>query len=409
MATFKVDNVKKGSHKLSEWHKNDANRLKLVGLGVEGSSGKGDEVTYGTNNFVAALNTAYDQHLPLVLSPDILWLVIAQGLSLHVTNNAEELRHQFVNHEGKQHIEIYENSFVKGSPDNDWSHAFGQFSDRIKDYIGKKRDLIVGDYSTTTAIDRAANEIILMEAMSKYFSYGMTTMCGIPEITLLGTVEDYKAIKGRVQAMSEFNLSWWTSKLEPIVDEFILAAQGKPNTTFWQRIYKESGGSGGPYIGGWMTHLFPYLRGRGGAFDHKNDFTAKGETFSGLTDSSFHPGISKAEFVWTYYTQKFDMELGAGFTGYKYENDAIVPNVGWTVRDVNKDVQVKLMPTVSNSDYKEREAFTKRVSKEAAALGMTVSGGWRNVEGVIAKDKLESLKSIDGVKVVSGQGDDDDE
>src|SRR5690606_33380801 len=160
------------------------------------------------------------------------------------------------------------------------------------------------------------------------FSYGMTTMCGIPEITLLGTVEDYKAIKGRVQAMAEFNLGWWTSKLEPIVDEFILAAQGKANTAFWQKIYKEAGGSGGPYIGGWMNHLFPYLRGKNGKFDRQNDFTAKGECFAGLSDESFHPGISKAQFVWTYYHQKFDMELGAGFTGYKYENEALTPNIG---------------------------------------------------------------------------------
>lgn len=408
MITFKVDNVKKGSHKISEWHKNDANRLKLVGLGVEGSSGKNDEITFPTNNFVAALNAAYDQHLPLVLSPDILWLTIAQGLSLHITNNAEELRHQFVNHEGKEHIEIFEDSFIKGSPNNDWSHAFGQFSDAIAGYIGKKRDLIVGDYSTTTVIERSANEIILMEAMSKYFTYGMTTCCGIPEITLLGTVEDYKAIKRRVQAMAEFNLGWWTSKLESIVDEFILAAQGNANTAFWQKIYKEAGGSGGPYIGGWMTHLFPYLKGHGAGYDQKNDFTAKGECSSGLGTESFHPGISKAEFVWTYYGTKFDMELGAGFTGYKYENGAVKPNIGWTVRDVNKDVQIRLMPTKKMLDYKERDAFTKRVSKEAAALGVIIGDGWGSVSGVIAKDKVESLKSIEGVTVTEGEGGNDD-
>ena len=407
MVTFKVDNVKRGTHKVSEYHKNDLNRLKLIGLGIEASSGKGDEITHSTNNFVAALNTAYDQHLPLILSPDILWLTIAQGLSIHITNNAEELRHQFVNFEGKQHIEIYEDSFVKGSPNNDWSHAFGQFSDKIKDYIGKKRDLIVGNYSTTSVTDRAAGEIILMEAMSKYFTYGMTTCCGIPEITLLGTVEDYKAIKGRVQAMAEFNLSWWTSKLEPIVDEFIFAMQAKPNVSFWQKIYKESGGSGGPYIGGWMTHLFPYLKGRSGKFDRQNDFAAKGECFAGLSDADFHLGMSKVDFTWTYYNQKFDMELGAGFTGYKYENDALTPSVGWVVRDKNKDVRVKIVPLDRITDYKAREAFAARVSAEASALGMTINSSWISVDGTIAKDKVESLKSIAGVKVFEGESHDD--
>lgn len=407
MVTFKVDKVTAGTHKASEYLKSDQNLQKLAGLGMEATSSNGDEFTHSNNNFVAALNTAYDQHLPLVLSPDVLWLTLAQGLSLHINNNAEELRHQFVNFEGKQYIEIIENSFIKGSPDNNWEHAFGQFSDKIAEFIGKKRDLIVGDYSTSTPVTRAAGEIVLMEAMSKYFDYGMRTCCGIPEITLLGTVEDWKAIKGRVQAMAELNLGWWTSKVEPIVDEFISAAQGNAKKDFWQKIYKVGGGSGGPYLAGWMTNLFPYLRDRQGSYTRQNEFNALAEMCRGLTTDEFPNGLAKASFTWLYYDDKFNMELGAGFTGYKVENNAVVPNIGWTVRDVDRDVHVELIPTDSNLDYKQRDELLKRVSSEAQQLGLKVSSGWRSVTGVIAKEKLPSLKNIAGVKIVEGGQDDD--
>ncbi len=407
MVTFRVDKVTTGTYTPNKYIKSDQNLNKLVGLGMEASSEpvNGQE-TYNNNNFMAAINTAYGGHLPLELSPDTIWLAIAQGLSLHINNNAEELRHQFVNFEGKKKIEIFENSFRKGSPDNNWSHAFMQFSDAIKDYIGKKRDLIVGDYSTTTPVTRASNEIVLMEAMQRYFTYECTTMCGIPEITLLGTVEDWKSIKGRVQAMAEFNLSWWTSKLEPIVDEFIAAAGGKANKPFWQNIYKEGGGSGGPYIAGWSTNLFPYLRNHkdGARYTLRNEFSAVAEMCRGLTTGAFPNGIAKVPFIWNYYTEKFDMELSSGFTGFKVENNVVTPNIGWAVRDTGIAVDVTIVAANESdrNDYSKREEFVKRVSSEATKLGLAVdqNRSWRSVSGVIPKNKLQELKQIVGAKVL---------
>src|SRR6187399_945420 len=49
----------------------------------------------GMHPFVAAVRLAYDRHLPLRLSPDQVWLVIAQGLANHIRLNSEALRQQF--------------------------------------------------------------------------------------------------------------------------------------------------------------------------------------------------------------------------------------------------------------------------------------------------------------------------
>ena len=46
----------------------------------------------GVNAFVAAVNTVYALHYPLVLTPDAIWMCIAQGLAQHINANAEKLR-----------------------------------------------------------------------------------------------------------------------------------------------------------------------------------------------------------------------------------------------------------------------------------------------------------------------------
>ncbi|MBC8138507.1 MAG: DUF4419 domain-containing protein, partial [Fibrella sp.] len=93
-------------------------RVKAVfGDAVEAHSRGTDALIeqYGTlHSFVDAALTAFNFHHPLVLSPDMIWLLIAQGFALHVNANAEAMRHRFVAHEGKKDILIFRDEFVKG-------------------------------------------------------------------------------------------------------------------------------------------------------------------------------------------------------------------------------------------------------------------------------------------------------
>lgn len=399
MVTFNVNDVKQGS--LPKYNLNNAKNLNgLVGIGVE-SSLPSDALVFPSNNFMAAINTAYDAHLPLILSPDMLWLTIAHGVSQHINNNAEELRHQFVNHEGKKKIEVFEDSFIKGDPGNNWQHMFGQFSNEISEYIGKKRDLIVSDFSTTGPVELAASEVVLMEAMQKYFSYECTTCCGIPQITLLGTKADWVGIQNKVRAISEFGLDWWVKELEPIVDEFIRASDGNANKSFWQNIYKEGGGSGGPYLSGWSVSLFPYLKDRGGEFTRKNEFRAPKGYFEGETTSSFPIGLAKAPFQWNYYDEVFQMEIAAGFTGVlSNEAGEISPQIGWAVRDIESHVRVTAYFECSE-DWQKQEKLREKFSAELQKLGWVAEGhDWgKKIGGIIPKDQLENAKKISGLTV----------
>jgi hypothetical protein len=394
MITFKVDNVKLGLFD-TKYLSSDKQTIKgLVGNGVEASSLTKDSYMVGTHNLLAAVNTAYDQHLPLTLSPDMVWLAISQGLSTHITNNAEQLRHQFVNFEGKKELIVEEDGFVKGDPDNDWSHMFGEFSKQIAGYIGKKRDLIVNNFSTTGPVELAASEVVLMESMSKYFDYTCRTLCGIPEITLLGTPQDWQDILTKVKNISEFDLGWWSEKLEPIVQEFINAAKGNDNTIFWKSIYKEDGGSGGPYISGWITNLFPYLN------DYKTNTFSIRNTFDrgSYTTNSFPTGMAKVPFKWEYYTEVYKMELAAGFAGFGMEDGSIKPQIGWFVRDTELMVDIRAQ-FERTPDYKKNDKLRDSFLSQLDALGFEDNDSWgEHIIGCLPGNNLEAAQRISGLK-----------
>jgi len=52
-------------------------------------------------------------------------------------------------------------------------------------------DWILPNFSTTTANDRVVASISLMATLYNFFDYGIETSCGIPNVTMLGTPEDW--------------------------------------------------------------------------------------------------------------------------------------------------------------------------------------------------------------------------
>ncbi|KAL7574166.1 hypothetical protein ACA910_014845 [Epithemia clementina (nom. ined.)] len=149
-------------------------------------------VHVGSDGFIMALMTAFAQHLPLILSPDHIWILISYAFAKHVDENAEQLRKIFVNHEGKKRLLVqtpdeFSISNLKdpdtGASSVEWeTFVLPEFSKQIRDHIGEKtHDAIASNFSTTTLAAKAAHEITLMSAMQNYFSFGMNTACGIPK------------------------------------------------------------------------------------------------------------------------------------------------------------------------------------------------------------------------------------
>ncbi|MEU7821556.1 DUF4419 domain-containing protein [Catellatospora sp. NPDC049133] len=218
-------------------------------------------VLNGVHPLLGAIGRAFVDHRPLVLSPDAVWITIAQGVAQHIRLNAEELRPRLVGHSGRTNLTVY----TDGAMPTD----AGSWRD-IVDLLAKQldaeitgADLFECDFSTSTDVERMVGRVILLDAYSPYFACWLICVCGIPSITLTGTVEDWRRIRARVDAVADYGLENWCRSLRPILDQFARAAAGDVDTAFWQRIYNPADTYGVEIITGWATRFYPYLEADG--------------------------------------------------------------------------------------------------------------------------------------------------
>jgi hypothetical protein len=301
---------------------------------------------------IAATHLAFTDHRPLVFSPDILWLLVLQGFANHVNANAAELRPQLVKHSGDVVIAVRRDDFIKGSPENPWPEVFCEFTDQLREHLGEAtHELLLPSFSTTDADERAAAQLVLLDAMQSFFSWQFQTTCGIPQIVLDGTSDDWEKLTERAMDLGRFGLEWWTGALKLILDEFSAAVRGEVNLPFWRSIYKVHEGSGGSYTNGWISAFFPYLKHwPTGLASKKNRWLSRGGEelqellyspahndpscfVHGPTTDEFPGGLARAPFLWKYFDQSYDMEFLGGFMGVRQDADTrLRPEMGWAVR-----------------------------------------------------------------------------
>ncbi len=324
--------------------------------------------------FVASVHHAFMGHRPLCLSPDMIWLMICQGVSNHINAHAEELRPRLVEHQGRATLAVRRDDFVKGSLENPWPEVFSEFSAQIRSHVGPSIDRFLPDFTITGPVERAAAEVVMLEAVRSYFAYHLYTLCGIPTITLEGTPEDWHSVSERARSFADLDLGWWLDPLGRVLDQFTRASRGEVDQQFWRSMYKLNNESGGPKLTGWVLTLFPYLKDRrtGQAtkrnpwltedsqrlrfevvdeieieeeeFDETDldgDELAEGEPWyepDGPTMDRIPSGLSRAPFNWHYLEKTFDMEFLAGFVGIGQDSETLTlrPEIGWAVREAGE-------------------------------------------------------------------------
>lgn len=330
--TFKVNDV--SGRKVYDGDKPERQLVEMPkifkGLGKFEAFGGPEKIirTYGPQNGLwRACEAAYNNHRRLELSPDHIWLAIARVAAEHITSKSEELRKKFVDFEGKKALEIRRNEFVKGSPDNDWPGTFEEFASQIdKNVKPEVADVFVSNFTTTGPIESAVSRVILMDAMSRYFNFVMHTLCGIPEITILGEKSDWCDVFEKVGKLGDLveGMRPWLSKVADFVNHFVLAASGVPDLDWWKNFYQEGGGSGINYFNGHLAVLFP-------------EKTDDGDLVvpSRVNDDKIPHSLSRVPVLWKYYDQEFRMRFVAGIPFATVLGDgAVTPAAAWAIEEV---------------------------------------------------------------------------
>lgn len=214
---------------------------------------------------LAAVHYAFAEHRPLVLSPDAVWLTIAAGVAQHVRLHGKMLRQHLVRHEGKKALEV-EVRRVPATAE-EWAQLVEHFADQLGAEATQMAKLLACNFSTSGPIERVAGDLVLMDAVSPFFDFVGITVCGIPKITLTGTVEDWVQIRKRCSLLGEpggLDLALWSRSLVPIADQLVRAAKGKPDAAFFRAIYKPEHAYRGEVVSGWIGRLYPYVHQQGG-------------------------------------------------------------------------------------------------------------------------------------------------
>ena len=307
-----------------------------------------DDLVYmGNHAFIRGMHRAYAEHRPFSISPDMIWLLISQGFAKHINNNSEKFRHHFTHSDQKEEIIFEDNRIRLCDPESPWEELFPQFMNEFRQRVGDDLvDCLEANFSTTGLTEKIASQITIMEALKSYYEYIQSyCICGIPELTIEGTKEDWQEIIKKLEGLRKYELDWWIDGMIPLLEEFVNVFEGTIIKTFWQHMFKMHSEDyyGAPdIVDGWILKFYPYLK--------------NGEKLGESIEISFlgPEGLSE-EFVVTDFKQRAvsldgsfkdtPLELWAGFIGLEQNKETLGlrPKIGWMIRkDNHNDLAAQL-------------------------------------------------------------------
>ena len=227
-------------------------------------------------SLIQGLILAYKNHYPIVISPDIIWILFLQGFSRFMDKYSEKVRNKFVTFTGKKIINVKKiGIFPKDASKETWQEVIDNFVGGIKSYVGEEMiSNLQSDFTTTEEVTLATSQATIMSSMKNFFEFDLAMGgCGISSIILEGTLEDWEKIKSKLNYLSQndFGLNWWIKHLIQIIDKIIMTKNYyKQNKNinnelkkFWKniiRIKDEKNDFYDPYtINGWIINFIPNL------------------------------------------------------------------------------------------------------------------------------------------------------
>ena len=352
--SLRIDLLEEGQ-KIKQFTEMIENQYYLNDYGVVGASPNfytTKVYTKGVSNILQGFYSAYENHLPIRLTPDIIWLLIVQGFAQHVNFKAESLRQKFVNFENKKKLEVIINKYhsYKQMKSEDYEELFENLTGQIKENIGEELvNTIDFNFSTSNKITKVVGYTSIMSAMKKYFEFrGFCHCCKYPYIILDGKLEDWESILKKVKNLSKYDLKKWTLILEFVLTKIIETKQGKIKKDFWRNIlypdkidekiemgnyeYKTIQVDG---IKGWFLFFFPYFN--NGKYRY-SDNSLKTKDIWKLPDRLLMtPLIMKSDDE-----GETKMKIYSGFLGMnvdKEKDNLVTAEIGWFVKEKSKNDQ----------------------------------------------------------------------
>jgi len=285
-----------------------------------------------------AVHLSFSAHLPLSLSPDVLWYAVVHEVAVHVGLNPDRYAEVFTDTPAhRQTITVTDHSLL--GPDPDWSRSIRQVQEPLRERLGAEvTDLFLPHFSTTTPDDISSALVALMSTVSPYYRFEWITLCGIPRIRLEGRADDWLLLAQQVRALESWfeDLAPWFTALHPVLNTIaataVAATTGDPvDTDFWNSLYKWQSLSGGDYISGWITAFFAHTQTVSGPVPKQSFQWQGGVRFK---ENAFPSHVSTVPFHWDGPDESREMQFMAGILGIDRDHGYLRPRLGHAVAEV---------------------------------------------------------------------------
>ncbi|EKD53379.1 MAG: hypothetical protein ACD_61C00054G0006 [uncultured bacterium] len=276
---------------------------------------------------IQALFYAFSQHFPIKIEPAFFWTTIIQEVATMVKQNPTRFASVFHGDPNDKRLvkvicdELYGN-------DEAWPLAIGRFRTELAKETGPA--LVEGFFPNFSSDDETrelAYLVSAMDAASPFFKYEVHTRCGIPEIQLEGTLEDWSKLYGRILWLEfTFGKCEYFDGLKKLIDRIGRQVKvNQPDVEFWMSMFKYHQQSGGDRVTGWIADLYAHTYTQNGAV-----LKTKKDEY-GYSLNAFPSGLSVVPFIWQVIEKRFPMRFFAGLTGIKMEGGVLVPTIGYGV------------------------------------------------------------------------------
>lgn len=204
---------------------------------------------------VGLLSFAYTNHLKVALTPNDFWIVVLSEISKKVNENPQTYRDLFTTSSNKEEILIpYGSNIIPTDI----------FSTILSSKVMFDSKVLFPDFSTNTDNTTQFLHSIFCDMSSSYYSYTMFC-CGIKEIKLLGTKEDWSKLFKHTEVLLDLfsqyspNLKTYKNDVLEIFSDILLTFEkNDKNYDFWLDIFtsKNIGSGGDLEVNGWIKNLF---------------------------------------------------------------------------------------------------------------------------------------------------------
>ena len=297
--------------------------------------------------FFWTAHECFSKHLPLALDPAVIWYVILNEVATAVKADPMNWARLFTRKpDEKQIVRVRDDSLVYPDPTgaNNWGAAVGLFDAELATFIPDPETMntMLPRFSTSTFETQIAHLVTFMDAASPFYDYRVMTMCGIPAVRMDGTEGDWNLLLHRATAVANLvpngdagvHMTRYFTHLLPLLGKLSAARAGEEDLPFWRSLYKLDGGSGGPYVLGWLTQFLAFVSTYGGEMVPKDKDLFDIENYrgwGGLSTGDFPTHVSNVSFLWEYFGQEIKMQFVAGVLGVDADDGFLAPRLGFGV------------------------------------------------------------------------------